>query len=231
MHLTQPHLIDQTTNDLWLNENGVKLKDAPTASSKLMSIHSSSPDFDGHFDHQSAIGKSNCLEKGTRSDIACAVHQCARFATCPQKEHGEALKWLGKPLKATREKGFVAKPNCKKELDVESVSFGVVSIATRSETAPRKPERVSEVGIELATARTFCRPRRLIQNHKIVPEAMENSSDCIFKTQGTLLLKQTLSQWIVDPTDHMGDPLGNFCRQQLLCRNVGSESAEKVWKH
>ena len=48
---------------------------------------------------------------------------------------------------------------------------------------------------------------------QIAPEAMENGSDCIFKMQGTLLLKQTLTQWIVDPTDHVGDLLENSCRQ------------------
>ena len=68
------------------------------------------------------------------------------------------------PSAADRSAGAIGWPQLGLHLvhRVKLVSFGVVLIVTRSETVPRKPERVSEVGIELATARTFRRPRRLI---------------------------------------------------------------------
>ena len=53
----------------------------------------------------------NYLEKCTRPDIAYAVHQCARFSTDPRFEHGQAVKWLGRYLYGTRDKGMILKPS------------------------------------------------------------------------------------------------------------------------
>ena len=63
------------------------------------------------------IGKLNYLEKCTRSDIAYATHQCARFSINPKKEHGAAVRHIGRYLKGTRTKGTIFKPN-KKGLEV-----------------------------------------------------------------------------------------------------------------
>jgi len=89
--LKQPHLIDQILEDLKMDEK-TKSKPTPASSSKLLSRHSKSEDFDNSFNYRSVIGKLNYLEKGTRSDIAYITHQCARFTTCPKKEHGEAIR-------------------------------------------------------------------------------------------------------------------------------------------
>lgn len=67
-------------------------------------------DFDGHFHYSSVIGKLNYLERGTRPDIAYIVHQCARFAVNPKKEHALALTWLGRYLKGMRDKGMILRP-------------------------------------------------------------------------------------------------------------------------
>lgn len=65
INLTQPHLIDQ------ILEENAKTKAIPAvSSSKQLSRHSDSPDFDGAFNYRPVIGKYNCLEKGSRSDIA-----------------------------------------------------------------------------------------------------------------------------------------------------------------
>jgi Reverse transcriptase (RNA-dependent DNA polymerase) len=40
--------------------------------------------------------KLNNLERGTRADISYITHQCARFAVSPKREHGDAIKWLGR---------------------------------------------------------------------------------------------------------------------------------------
>ena len=91
IHMSQPHLIDQILNDLCLNDNSVKMRTTPAASSKLITRHSNSQNFDGSFDYRSLIGKLNYLEKAMRSDIAYAVHQCARFVSNPKREHGDAV--------------------------------------------------------------------------------------------------------------------------------------------
>ena len=50
------------------------------------------------------------LEKGSRPELAQAVHQCARFSADPRREHGEAVKWIGRYLAGTRDKGLILKP-------------------------------------------------------------------------------------------------------------------------
>jgi hypothetical protein len=57
------------------------------------------------------IGKLSYLEKCTRPDIAYAVHQCARFASDPKKEHTQAIKLIGRYLLGTRNKGILRTPN------------------------------------------------------------------------------------------------------------------------
>ena len=109
--LTQPHLITSILEDLGLNKENVAIKSTPAATSKLLSRHPSSPVFDEHFHYRRVIGKMNYLEKCTRPDIAYAVHQCARFSTDPRFEHGQAVKWLGRYLYGTRDKGMILKPS------------------------------------------------------------------------------------------------------------------------
>ena len=75
-----------------------------------MRRYRSSEEFDGHFNYRSVIGKLNYLEKITRPDISYAVHQCARFSAAPKTEHSKALKWLGRYLIATRDKGLIFDP-------------------------------------------------------------------------------------------------------------------------
>ena len=110
IHLTQPHLIDQILKDLRLKDDNVTTKPIPASSSKLLSRHSDSVPFDKSFDYRSVVGKLNYLEKTTRSDISYITHQCARFTSDPKKEHGNAIRWLGRYLKATRDQGYILKP-------------------------------------------------------------------------------------------------------------------------
>ena len=111
IHLTQPHLIDHILKDLRLDKDDVKTKTAPAVSSKILSRHSDSEPFDNSFNYRSVVGKLNYLEKASRSDIAYITHQCARFTEDPKKEHGQAIRWLGRYLKATRDKGTILKPD------------------------------------------------------------------------------------------------------------------------
>ena len=88
----------------------------PAATSKLLSRHSGSPTFDNSFNYRSVIGKLNYLEKASRPDISYAVHQCARFAADPKKEHGDTVRWIGRYLKGTKDQGVIMKPMPKREL-------------------------------------------------------------------------------------------------------------------
>lgn len=50
------------------------------------------------------------LEKSTRPEIAQAVHQCARVQANPTVEHGKALKWVGRYLLKTKDRGMILRP-------------------------------------------------------------------------------------------------------------------------
>ena len=118
VHLTQPHLIDQILGDLALAQDNVKGKNIPAMSSKILTRDKKGKPFDGGFNYRSIIGKLNYLEKGTRSDIAYIVHQCARFTEDPRAIHATALRWLGRYLKMTRDKGLIIQSKHGKGLEV-----------------------------------------------------------------------------------------------------------------
>jgi hypothetical protein len=77
IHLSQTKLIDQILHDVRMDGNNIKTRETPAASSKLLSRHPDSPDFDNSFHYRSVIGKINYLERGSRPEIGYAAHQCA----------------------------------------------------------------------------------------------------------------------------------------------------------
>ena len=97
--LSQPHLIEQGIKDLGLNHDKVLTKPIPAASSKILYAHKESPPFHDSLHYISVIIKLNYLERSCRPDIAYIVHQYARLSIYPRREHGQALRWLGKYLK------------------------------------------------------------------------------------------------------------------------------------
>ena len=117
-HLSQPRLIDSILSDLGLDQPNSTAKGTPAACSKLLSRHLDSEPFDRHFDYRRAVGKLNYLEKTSRGDIAYATHQCARFSIDPRVEHGLAVKWIGRYLLGTRDKGYIIKPDPSRGLEV-----------------------------------------------------------------------------------------------------------------
>ena len=64
------------------------------------------------------VGKLNFLEQSTRGDISYATHMCARFCSAPKFQHGEAVKWLGRYLKGTADKGLIMRPDLSKGMEV-----------------------------------------------------------------------------------------------------------------
>jgi hypothetical protein len=64
------------------------------------------------------IGKLNFLEKSMRPEIACAVHQCARFSSNPKKSHANAVKLLCRCLAATKDKGLILQADPSKPFEI-----------------------------------------------------------------------------------------------------------------
>jgi hypothetical protein len=113
---TQPTLIKSILKDLNLEEedkkNQPKSKSTPACSTTVLTSHEEDIDHDPKkFDYRQVIGKLLYLEKSTRPDISCAVHQCARFCNKPKRKHTEAVKRIGRYLVATQDKGLIMKPN------------------------------------------------------------------------------------------------------------------------
>jgi hypothetical protein len=84
----------------------------PSLTTVILTSHDEEPNHDESksFNGQ-VVGKLLYLEKSTRPDIACAVHQCARFSANPKTKHAEAVKRIGRYLLATKDKGLIMKPD------------------------------------------------------------------------------------------------------------------------
>ena len=116
--LSQPHLIEQVIKDLGLNHDKVLSKPIPAASSKILFAHKESQPFNNSFNYRSVIIKLKYLEKSFRPDISYIVHQCVRLSTDHRKEHGQALRWLGKYLKDNINEGTTIQPEKGRGLEV-----------------------------------------------------------------------------------------------------------------
>ena len=114
--MTQPHLIEQILTTLRL-QNATP-KQTPASTSNILQHSPSIPPFDNSFHYRSLIGKLNYLEGATRPDISYATHQCARFSSDPRRTHGQAVRWLGRYLKATADKGITITPDKDRGLEV-----------------------------------------------------------------------------------------------------------------
>ena len=114
---SQPHLINKILKALRIDTNTTP-KDTPAASSRVLSRGTNSAPFDQSFHYCSVIGMLNYLDAGSRSDIAYATHQCARFAAHPKKEHGKAVQWIGRYLNGTKEQGMIFTPDSSLGLEV-----------------------------------------------------------------------------------------------------------------
>ena len=102
IHLSQPHLIQEIIDEVGVPN--FKPRATPALSSRILQRDLSGTEFDMNFNYRSIIGKLNFMEKGTRPDIAYAVHQLARFSADPRRCHGEAIVHLAKYLNEPRTK-------------------------------------------------------------------------------------------------------------------------------
>jgi len=111
---TQPALIHSILKDLSLEGEGLKnqpkIRTIPASSTLALADHQDSPDHNpSEFDYRQVICKLLYLEKSTRPDISCAVHQCARHCAKPKVQHTIAVKRIGRYLLAA--KGLIMRPN------------------------------------------------------------------------------------------------------------------------
>ena len=117
INLSQPHLIDQTLTDVRLSLKA-KRRYLPIVSSRILQRCKHAPSFTGHFNYRSIFGKLNFLEKGSRPDIAYAVHQLSRFFEDPKHEHFDALLHLCSYLQETRTQGILLRVNTNQSFKV-----------------------------------------------------------------------------------------------------------------
>jgi hypothetical protein len=106
---TQRALIDSIINDVGLNDS--KSKPVPAKVSLQLHAFKVNPPFDMDFNYRSAVGKLNYLAQTTQPDIMYAMHQIAKYSSDPGQTHGEAILYLIRYLKKTRDLGLKFKPN------------------------------------------------------------------------------------------------------------------------
>jgi hypothetical protein len=117
MEWSQPTLIQSILKELGLmdvqGKNQPTTRTTPSLTTVILTSHEDEPNHDEtkSFNYRQVIGKLLYLEKSTRPDISCAVHQCARFCANPKTKHAEAVKRIGRYLLATKDKGLIMKPD------------------------------------------------------------------------------------------------------------------------
>ncbi|KAL7480291.1 hypothetical protein ACHAW6_005987 [Cyclotella cf. meneghiniana] len=96
---TQRALIDAIIDDVDIGNSYTK----PVLAKVSLQLHAfrDTPRFEGNFNYCSVVGELNYLGQTTRPDILYAVHQAAKYSTDPRVEHGEAIVYIVKYLKAT----------------------------------------------------------------------------------------------------------------------------------
>ncbi|KAL7474252.1 hypothetical protein ACHAW6_000234, partial [Cyclotella cf. meneghiniana] len=106
---TQCALINAIIDDI--NIGNSYTKPVPAKVSLQLHAFCDSPKFEGNFNYRSTVGKLKYLCQTTRPDILYAVHQAAKYSADPRLEHGEAIVYIVKYLKATRHIGLRFKPD------------------------------------------------------------------------------------------------------------------------
>ena len=104
----QKGLIDRIVSALDLEDCNLKQTPAPT---EPLGRNLEGEPFNEIFNFASVVGMMLHLCNHTRSDIAFAVYQCARYTHNPTAKHGQYLLCIGWYLKGTREFGALLQPS------------------------------------------------------------------------------------------------------------------------
>jgi hypothetical protein len=109
MEMTQTGLIAKIIKECGLDSES-KRHNTP-AVTKLLQKDSSGPQREHQWKYRTLIGMLTYLSMSSRPDIAFAVHQCARFSTCPMRIHEIAVRRICRYLQATSDKGYILQPS------------------------------------------------------------------------------------------------------------------------
>jgi hypothetical protein len=109
IHMTQPNIVKSIIKDLNFTEN-TKSTSTPALSTKVLEEGQNNPPHVAEWGYRNVIGKLNFLSSSCRPEIACAVHQAARYSANPKTNHTEAVKRIVRYLKGTVEKGIIFDP-------------------------------------------------------------------------------------------------------------------------
>ena len=124
IQMNQPQLIQTIIDEINFNHD-TKPSIIPTQSSKILSSGTSLPLHNANWKYRRIIGKLNYLEKSCRPEIACAVHECARYMETPHVNHTDAIKRIVRYLKGNQSKGIILNPKQEHSFDVwADAAFG-----------------------------------------------------------------------------------------------------------
>jgi len=113
--LTQRALIDSIITDAGLTD--AKVKTVPAKVSEPFHAFKNEAPFRLDFNYRSIVGKLNYLAQTTRPDIMYATHQIAKYSADPRVPHGDAIMYLVRYLKKTRDIGIRFNPDQTKGFD------------------------------------------------------------------------------------------------------------------
>ena len=105
LELKQTGLIDRVIEALGLDVGTTNGKATPAEHAPLVN-DANGPEAHRNFSYSSVVGMLLYLSGHSRPDIAYAVNCCARYMFNPKRSHEEALKRIGRYLKATRGRGM-----------------------------------------------------------------------------------------------------------------------------
>ena len=93
------------------------------------------------------------LEKGTRPDLAYAVHQCARYSSAPKQGHSLAIKVITTYLLNTHGNGIIMTPQKGKEVEIYvDADFADFAGAWKQMTSDNVRHSLSQTGYTLCYA-------------------------------------------------------------------------------
>ena len=118
LEMKQTGLIDRVLDALGLDVGTVNGKATPAENAPLTKDEDGDP-ASGDFNYASVVGMLLYLAGHSRPDITYAVNCAARYMFCPRRSHEEALKRIGRYLKATRHRGLVVNPVCDKDGNID----------------------------------------------------------------------------------------------------------------
>jgi hypothetical protein len=106
---TQPNMIRSILKEMNFKED-TKERETPAYSSTVLKDGKKNEEHKADWHYRRIIGKMNFLSSPCRPDIACAVHQAARFSADPRTNHTEAVRRIVRYLKGNVDRGIIMNP-------------------------------------------------------------------------------------------------------------------------